>query len=91
MISLDDSRKKIDEIDNQLMKLFEERMETVADVAEYKKANGLEIFQADREKQVIEKNVNKINNKNLEKYAEEFLNDLMEVSRKYQAEKIGKN
>ncbi len=91
MISLEDSRKKIDEIDDKLMKLFEERMQTVVDVALYKKQNGLEIFQADREKQVIEKNVNKISDDNLKKYAEEFLVDLMKVSKNYQKEMIGKN
>ncbi len=85
MTSLEDSRKKIDEIDSKLMELFEARMNTVVDVAKYKKEKGLEIFQADREKVVVEKNVNRLLNKDLDIYAEEFLNDLMKVSRKYQS------
>ncbi len=88
MVSLDDSRKKIDEIDSKLMELFEARMDIVVDVAKYKKEKGLEIFQSDREKTVIEKNVNRLKNKELNIYAEEFLNDLMKVSRKYQSAMI---
>ncbi len=91
MVSLEDSRKKIDEIDEKIMKLFEERMKTVVDVALYKKENGLEIFQADREKQVIEKNVNRVSDESLKKYAEEFLTDLMKVSKNYQKEMLGRD
>ncbi len=90
MISLEESRNKIDEIDDKLIRLFEERMETVADVAEYKKDNGIEIFQVERENQVIEKNVAKIKNKDLDIYAREFFKDLMKVSKTYQADRIGK-
>lgn len=88
MIALEDSRKKIDEIDSQLMKLFEERMNTVVDIALYKKVYGMEIFQSDREKLVIEKNLEKIENKNLNDYAEQFLMDLMKISKKYQSDMI---
>lgn len=83
---LEDCRKKIDEIDEQLMKLFEQRMNVVVDVALYKKANGLQIFQEEREKIVIQKNLDRIENKNLSSYAEEFIIDLMKVSKKYQSD-----
>ncbi len=88
MISLDESRKKIDEIDTQLMKLFEERMNVVVDVAQFKKENKLEIFQAEREKEVIQKNIDRVSD-NLKPYAKVFLEDLMKVSREYQKEQIG--
>lgn len=90
MISLEESRKKIDDIDTQLMKLFEERMNVVVDVALYKKENNLEIFQAAREKEVIIKNTERVE-ENLKIYAEEFLEDLMKVSKKYQKEKLEEN
>ena len=48
-------RKEIDRIDGELMKLFEERMNVVLDVARYKKENNMGIFHKDRENQVIEK------------------------------------
>ncbi len=89
MVSLEDSRKKIDEIDMQLMKLFEDRMKVVVDVAMYKKENNLEIFQADREKEVIQKNVDRVSD-DLKDYAKMFLEDLMKVSKEYQKEQLGK-
>ena len=49
-------RIEIDEIDQQLMELFEKRMSLSKSVVEYKIANHLEIFQPEREREVIEKN-----------------------------------
>ena len=43
MSKLDDARLKINEIDKEMAKLFESRMEASHAVAEYKKENGLSI------------------------------------------------
>lgn len=82
-------REKIDRIDRELMKLFEERMSVVLEVARYKKENNMEIFHKDREKQVIEKNLSIVENKELLPYAEEMLHALMDISKEYQQYKIG--
>lgn len=82
-------RNRIDEIDKELMKLFEERMNVVLGVAQYKKENNMSIFHRDREKQVIEKNLNKVENEELRPYAEEMLHALMDISKEYQQSKIG--
>lgn len=82
-------RARIDEIDEKLMALFEERMNIVLDVAKYKKANGLPIFHKDREDQVIEKNINRIKTKELKAHAEDMLHSLMDISKNYQCENIG--
>ncbi|MBI6039065.1 chorismate mutase [Clostridium perfringens] len=82
-------REKIDRIDRELMKLFEERMSVVLEVARYKKENNMEIFHKDREKQVIEKNLSLVENKELLPYAEEMLHALMDISKEYQQYKIG--
>ena len=82
-------RKEIDRIDGELMKLFEERMNVVLDVARYKKENNMEIFHKDRENQVIEKNLSRVKNKELLPYAEEMLHALMDISKEYQQYKIG--
>ncbi|MDM0497249.1 chorismate mutase [Clostridium perfringens] len=82
-------RKEIDRIDRELMKLFEERMSVVLEVARYKKENNMEIFHKDREKQVIEKNLSLVENKELLPYAEEMLHALMDISKEYQQYKIG--
>lgn len=55
MKDLEQCRREIDEIDQQLIKLFEQRMNVSKDVVTYKLAHGLEIFQPEREKAVIEK------------------------------------
>ncbi|MDU7884757.1 MAG: chorismate mutase [Clostridium perfringens] len=82
-------REKIDRIDRELMKLFEERMNVVLEVARYKKENNMAIFHKDREKQVIEKNLSLVENKELLPYAEEMLHALMDISKEYQQYKIG--
>lgn len=55
MKDLEQCRKEIDEIDQQLIKLFEQRMQVSKDVVTYKLAHDMEIFQPQREKAVIEK------------------------------------
>lgn len=89
MDDLDYYRSQVDEIDKQMIKLFEERMNMVLKIAEYKNNNNLPIFHKDREKEVIEKNVNRLQNKELEKYTVKFIKDLMNVSKEYQHEKMG--
>lgn len=78
-------RKEIDEIDEQLIQLFEKRMLVAKDVVHYKLANNMEIFQAAREKQVIEKNVNRIKTEELRDYAGYFISNMMNISKSYQA------
>lgn len=82
-------RDRIDEIDKQLMELFQERMSVVVDVATYKKENNLPIFNKEREDEVIKKNIHRLTNKELNEYAETMLHCLMDVSKEYQCEKVG--
>ncbi len=89
MRTLEESRIEIDAIDKKLMELFEQRMEIVVDVARYKKENNLPIFHPEREKEVIDKNINRIKDDQLKIYGERLLTKLMEVSKEYQKEKIG--
>lgn len=50
-MDLNDYRKEIDRIDDQLIALFAQRMETAEKIAEYKKANGLRVLDARRERE----------------------------------------
>ena len=84
MKDLLECRKEIDEIDSQLMELFEKRMHVVKDVVAYKIENNMEIFQSGREKEVIEKNVSRIHDEELKDYAQAFLLHMMNVSKLYQ-------
>ena len=54
MKDLKQCRIEIDAIDQQLMELFEKRMALSKSVVEYKIENNLEIFQHEREREVIE-------------------------------------
>lgn len=53
-MDLNDYRKQIDEIDEQLVQLFRQRMEAAAAIAAYKKANGLPVLDAGRERAKLE-------------------------------------
>lgn len=86
MKDLQQCRKEIDEIDQQIMQLFEQRMNISKSVVEYKIANHLEIFQPDREIEVIQKNINRLENPHLEDYARCFVQDMMTVSKSYQSD-----
>ena len=68
-MKLDKIRKEIDEIDSVMLNLFEKRMHLSKEVADYKIKNHMEIFQKDREQEVLEKNLNKLDDKNLYNYA----------------------
>lgn len=77
-------RDKIDEIDKELVALFEERMEIVLKVADYKKANNIPIYHEGREKEVIEKNTNRLNNKTFKESLEKFFLYMMNLSKEEQ-------
>ena len=90
MKDLDYCRNRIDEIDQKLIELFEERMNIVVDVARYKEANNLPIFNKQREDEVIAKNVARVKDEALKSYTRDMLHSLMDISKEYQCEKIGK-
>lgn len=85
---LEKEREIIDKIDNQIVKLFEERMNTVIEIAKIKKINDIKVLDSNREKEVIERVKSYLDNKELSKYLEEFYLDLMNISKKYQKEVI---
>lgn len=84
MENLDTLRVKIDEIDKKMMALFEERMDVSRRVGEYKIKNNLPVLNAGREEIVIENSVRNLNNKDMAKYAKQFVKDVMKISREYQ-------
>ncbi|MBO5734389.1 MAG: chorismate mutase [Clostridia bacterium] len=80
-------RKKIDKIDKKLIKLFEKRMDVARCVGEYKKENNLEILDTAREKEILENRVMLTKNSEYKEYTSEFLESLMNVSKKLQSKK----
>ena len=53
-MDISDHRKRIDEIDSELIRLLDERMDIVKEIAEYKQAHGLEVFDPAREQEKLE-------------------------------------
>ena len=66
MDKLDEARAAIDRIDAQMAALFEARMAAAAAVAAYKKEHALPVLDSAREAAVVEKNLARLKNKELE-------------------------
>lgn len=90
MTDIEKARNVIDDIDGEIARLFEKRMAAVKIIAEYKSAHSLPVFDAEREKELIEKNVKRIENENLKDYYLSFLTSVIDVSKKYQHSLISK-
>jgi chorismate mutase/prephenate dehydratase len=90
-VDLSECRKEIDKIDKELVELFERRMNVAIKVAEYKIENNLPILNEAREAEVIEKNINRLNNKEYSKLTEKFFTNLMELSRSLQGNMFNSN
>ena len=52
-MGLQDLRKKIDDIDNDLLELFQKRMDISAEIARYKLENKLPVYDPAREQQKL--------------------------------------
>lgn len=90
-MNLSECRNEIDKIDKELVELFEKRMNVAINVAKYKIENNIPIFNGAREAEVIEKNINRLNNKEYSRLTEKFFTHLMELSRSLQADVIEVN
>lgn len=84
MDQLRELRDQIDQIDRQMVALFEQRMSVVCRVAEFKREQGMPILQSDREKIVLEK-AKSLLKKDYEQALESFMTHLMSLSRIQQA------
>lgn len=83
-------RSQIDQVDQQLVKLFEERMRISTEIAEYKIANDIPVLDSRREQLVIDKNKSYLKDHTLDSYTSEFSKHLMELSRSRQKEVLAK-
>ena len=91
MDQLQQARAQIDEIDAKMAALFEQRMQAVGQVAQYKARTGKQVFDPAREALVLEKNTARVQNPELQPYYREFLKEALAVSRAYQHVLIGQD
>ena len=81
MDALDKARREIDAVDAELAALIERRMAAVLAVAPYKQAHGLPIFDAAREKVVLDKAEARIQDPALRPYYRDYVQNMMDVAK----------
>ena len=89
-MSLNIYRGQIDRIDDELLRLFIERMAVSRKVALYKKGHGLPVLNTEREAEVLRK-INKKTDEELRPYAKKLYTTILEVSREHQEKIISGN
>ena len=87
-MDLDIIRQEIDQIDDQIVKLLEERMHLVEGVVAYKKASGKAILDTKREEVIFEKVRSRVSNKKYEETIVATFLDILKRSRDYQDKNI---
>lgn len=90
METLEELRVKLDEIDDQIVNLYEQRMEICAHVGEYKIQTGKKVLDRQREKEKLENVAGKASNPFNKKGVTELYEQLMSMSRKLQYEQLVK-
>lgn len=84
-------RDEIDDIDKQIVELIEKRMKASVKVGELKKENNIPVFDAEREKELIEEKIKLLKNKDLSNLIITIYNDIMSVSKSLQKNLIEKD
>ncbi|HEX5350624.1 chorismate mutase [Trichococcus alkaliphilus] len=77
-------RAEIDAIDQELVKLFERRMDAVTEIARIKKENELPILDQSREDKVLDKVRGLTENKAYEGSVEDLFRSLMTITKAFE-------
>ena len=86
-MDLQEIRRNIDRIDQELVDLFCRRMELAAQVAAYKKENNMAIFVPEREQQILDAIAEQAGPE-MAAYVRKLYASLLELSKDYQSEVI---
>ena len=86
-MELEDYRKQLDKIDEQLALLFEKRMEVIENVRIYKNKHNLPVLDKKREDDMHVKNAEIIKNKDFVACHSKFLSSILAISKEYMMEK----
>lgn len=84
MTELEQARKIINATDEEMARLFQQRMDAVRMVANHKKQHGLPVEDIAREEQLIKRNSSFIDEEDYLSYYVEFLRGTIETSKKFQ-------
>ena len=86
MEDLKQLRQQINDIDQEMVKLFERRMKVSSKIGQFKRENNLPIYDKKREEQVLKRNCSLLKDTSLNDYYRIFQNQLMNLSKQYQNE-----
>ena len=86
-MDIQDMRKEIDAIDDQLVQLFKQRMNVAAQIADYKKAENLPIFVPAREREKLADVARKAGPE-MDNYIRMLYATIFELSRDYQRKRF---
>jgi chorismate mutase/prephenate dehydratase len=86
-LDLNQLRQQINEVDEEIVCLFKERMNIAASVAEYKKQQGLPVLDAARERALLAR-ISDMAGKEFDGYARTLYHTLLDISRAYQYTKL---
>ena len=84
-MDLQELRLKIDDIDQQLIRLFEARMDVASEIAAWKKENNMPVLDAARERDKLA-DVAASSREDLQTYVQMLYSNIFELSRVYQSE-----
>ena len=82
-LNLDEIRAEISAINDDMLALFVKRMELSAQVAMYKKANGLPTLDRKREEAILQKVADNTSDE-FRQYAIQLFRTMMDLSKEYQ-------
>ncbi|MDO4493081.1 MAG: prephenate dehydratase domain-containing protein [Clostridia bacterium] len=83
-----EARNQIDSIDNELIRLFSERMNLAAEISRYKKEHNMPVLDAGRERVIIQKVIERTPEE-LRDYSPLLYSLILELSKSYQKRLIG--
>lgn len=91
MNKLEEARLIINSVDKEMIELFKKRMNAAKMVALYKKENNLPVLDKEREIALIKKNLELLNDEELEEHYLTFINGVLCASKDYQKDLIKKD
>jgi len=85
-MTIESWRKKIDEIDDQILSLLNKRAICAAEIGKIKRSKGMQIYHPEREREIIERLVNKnpgpLDNKSIRTLFERIIDESRRIERK---------
>ena len=87
-MDIQELREQINGINDQMTKLFEQRMQVASQIADYKKANNMMVMDASRERDIISTETDKVAPE-LQGYTKILYHTLFDLSRSYQDQRLG--